>query len=216
MNEPVDHNGVVERLQRRLAREKSARLQAEAIAERVASDRWELRKQLEDKLALRTAELQAARRAASELLTVRRRGRAARTHTLRTTLTALFYFAESLTESEPLRAAQIAELRRLLADMQAVLDSQAGGSAAPADVGPPSEALLPDIIAALETGWHQVAARGGKLLLLDIDVPPGPVPSAVMDEADDVVLGAIRERLGSPEPVIELRLSVGPGGLTAR
>lgn len=123
-------------------------------------DRWELRKQLEDKLALRTAELQAARRAASELLTVRRRGRAARTHTLRTTLTALFYFAESLTESEPLRAAQIAELRRLLSDMQAVLDSQAGGSAAPADVGPPSEALLPDIIAALETGWHQVAARG--------------------------------------------------------
>lgn len=221
MSENSDPSSTIERLERRLAREKSARLQAEAIAERVTSDRWELRQQLEDKLALRTSELEAARQAASEAVTVRRRGRSSRTHTLRTSLTALFYLAESLSESEPLSAQQIHEMKRLLSEMQTVLDSQTEDSAAvnpdayPATTsgGPRARVALSDIISAQEGAWHQIAARAGKLLMLDIDIPPGHMLDGTADDVNRLVLGVIGDRVNTSEPVIELRLTVGPDGL---
>ena len=180
MSEPAERSATVERLQRRLAREKSARLQAEAITERVTSDRWELRQQLEDKIALRTSELEAARRTASQALTERQRYVSAVSHGLRTPLTALFFMAESLSEDEPLGAQRLEELRNLLAKMRTVMDTQASASVAADTDTPPtaakggseSQMTLSDIISAHEEGWHQVAARSGKLLMLDIDIPP--------------------------------------------
>ncbi len=221
MSEPAERSATVERLQRRLAREKSARLQAEAITERVTSDRWELRQQLEHKLALRTSELEAARRTAAQALTDRQRYVAAMSHGLRTPLTALFFLAESLTEEEPLGAQRLEDLRNLLAKMRTVMDTQASASV-PADTDNPptaakggseSQMTLSDIISAHEGAWHQAAARSGKLLMLDIEIPSGRMPVGTADEVDKLVLGLIRDRLESSEAVIELHLRLGSDGL---
>ncbi|MEC9324045.1 MAG: histidine kinase dimerization/phospho-acceptor domain-containing protein [Actinomycetota bacterium] len=213
MSEPEDHAATVARLERRLAREKSARHQAEAIAERVASERWELRQQLEEKLALRTSELEAARRAASEAVTDSERRLAALTHDLRTPLTALFFMAESLSEETSLSAQQLAELRNLLAQMRGALDVAA---AAAGTDGARERVPLADLVAAYEGGWHQLAARSGKLLILHSDAPPGQVYPGSPDEFDRQVLLLIRERLNGDDPVIDVHLAVGPAGLELR
>jgi len=222
LSERADRSEAIERLERRLARERSARLQAEAIAERVASDRWELRRELEEKLALRTSELEAARRTASEAVNERTRILSEESHNLRTSLTALFFLAESLSGEEPLGAQRIEELRNLLSDMRTVLDSQASASiAAGADANPAAatgtssrpQVTLADIISAHEEGWQQVAARSGKLLMLDIETGSGESHAGTADEVNQLVLGLIRELVDTSEPVIELHLRLGSGGL---
>ena len=225
MNEPADRSAAIERLERRLARERAARLEAEAIAERVTSDRWELRQQLEEKLALRTSELDAARRTAAEALTEQTRILSETSHNLRTSLTALFFLAESLSAEEPLGAQRLEELKNLLSDLRATMDSQAsvsttaGADAEPekaAGTGSRFEMTLADIISAHEGGWHQVAARSGKLLMLDIETRSGQSHVGTADEVNQLVLGRIRDRVETSEPVIELHLTVGPGGLEVR
>lgn len=215
LTEAEDHAAIVARLERRLAREKSARQQAETIAERVASERWELRQQLEEKLALRTSELEAARRTAAEAVTDSERKLSALTHDLRTPLTALYFMAESLSEGTPLSAQQLAELQRLLGRMRNALDAVA------ADDGPGAEGVrervpLADLVAACEGGWHQRAARAGKLLILHVDAPPGQVYPGTVDVFDQQVLGLIRDRLDGTEPVVDVHLTVGPAGLELR
>jgi len=222
LSELADRSGRLERLERRLARERSARLQAEAIAERVTSDRWELGRQLEEKLALRTSELEAARRTASEAVTERTHVLSDESHHLRTSLTALLFLAESLSGEEPPGAQRIEELRNLLSDMRTVLDSQASAlTAVSADVklaaatgtssGP--QVTLADIISAHEEGWQEFAARSGKLLMLHIETGSGELHTRTADEVNQLVLGVIRELVDTSEPVIELYLRLGSGGL---
>lgn len=226
MNGPADRSEVVERLERlerRLARERAARLQAEAIAERVATDRWELSQQLEEKLALRTSELEAARRTAAEAVTGQERFTAAVSHDLRTALGALFFLADSLSPEEPPSTQQLEQLKSLLADIRSVMDSHVSASAgADTDIGPGNAAdigstgsgmTLADAISAHEERWHQVAARSGKLLMLDIQTPSGHLRAVTEDEVDETVLGVLRHRLDTSEPVIELHLRIGGGGL---
>ncbi|MCH9729506.1 MAG: hypothetical protein K0U84_07495 [Actinomycetia bacterium] len=222
MSGPADRPAAVERLERRLARERAARLQAEAIAERVTSDRWELQQQLEEKLALRTSELEAARRTAAEAVSEQERFTAAISHDLRTALGALFFLADSLSPEEPPSAQQLEQLRNLLADMRTVMDFQAGATTAEdADTGrrvaagnsPASPMTLADVISAHEGTWHQVAARAGKLLMLDIQTPASQVNAGLGDEVDEIVLGVIHHRLDASEPVIELHLTVDAGAL---
>ncbi|MCH9736742.1 MAG: hypothetical protein K0U78_19695, partial [Actinomycetia bacterium] len=179
MTGPSDRPAAVERLERRLARERTARLQAETIAERVTSDRWELRQQLEEKLALRTSELAAARRTAAEAVTAQERFTSAISHDLRTALGELFFLADSLSPGEPLEARRIEDLRNLLSEMRTTLNaagesasSAVGVAAEPAAVAatdsrPPIK--LADLLSAYEEGWHQLAASSGKLLMLDIE-----------------------------------------------
>lgn len=222
----ADRSAAVERLERRLARERAARLQAEAIAEQVTSDRWELRQQLEEKLALRTSELEAARRTAAELMTEQDRFTSAISHDLRTALGALCFLADSLSSEEPVSPQQLEQMRSLLADMRTVMDSQVGGStvgddadAAPDNVsgdGPTSKVTLADVISAFEGNWQQVAARAGKLLILDIETPSGQIQPGIENEVNETVLGVIRNRLDTSETVIELRLGVGAAGLEVR
>ncbi len=222
LSELADQSEAIERLKRRLARERSARLQAEAIAERVTSDRWEVGRQLEEKLALRTSELEAARRTASEAITERNRSLSQLSHDLRTSLAALFFLAESLSEEEPPGKHGIEELKNLLSDMLTVLDAQASAlTAAGADAGPAAlagtssrpQATLTDIISAHSEGWQQVAARSGKLLILDIDTGSGELHAGTADEVNQLVLSQIRKLVDTSEPVIELHLRLGPGGL---
>ncbi|MBX7433100.1 hypothetical protein JDV09_13415 [Mycobacterium sp. Y57] len=224
MSETADRSAT-ERLERRLARERSARLQAEAIAERVASDRWELRQQLEEKLALRTSELEAARRAATAAVAERERCLSAVSHGLRTSLTALFFLAESLSEDEPMSAQQIGELRNLLSDMRSVIDNTAcllntaGTDYAREDLasnGSGFQMPLAGIVSAYEGGWQQVAARSGKLLILDIETPAGQAYTGTADDANQFVLGLIRDRLDTSAPVVELHLTVRSGALELR
>jgi signal transduction histidine kinase len=210
------------RLERRLARERAARLEAEAIAERVTSDRWDLRQQLEEKLALRTSELEAARRTAAEAVTGQERFTSAISHDLRTALGALFFLADSLSPGEPPSAKQLEQLKSLLSDMRTVLDSRlspatgadAGtGSGEDADTGSTSAMTLAAAAAAHEGHWHQVAARSGKLLMLDIENPSGQLPVGTESQVNEVVLSVLRNRLDSSEPVIELHLRIGAGGV---
>lgn len=218
MSEPDDSAATIERLQRRVAREKAARLQAETIAERVTSDRWELRQQLEDKLALRTSELEAARRAASETVTERERHLAALTHDLRTPLTALYFLSESLSAGTALSAGQLEELRLAIANMRAALDALTVDGGRHTDVAQSTQTLrsLADIVAAREADWHQLAARAGKLLILDVETPPGQICPTSPDDVNERVTGLIAERLHRTEPVIEVHLSAGPDGLELR
>ncbi|CAN5561552.1 hypothetical protein BH11ACT6_BH11ACT6_24360 [soil metagenome] len=222
MSGPADESKAVERLERRLARERAARLQAEAIAESVTSDRWDLRQQLEQKLALRTSELEAARRAAAEAVTGQERFTSAISHDLRTALGALFFLADSLSPEEPPSAQQLEQLRSLLADMRTVMDSHVGvaagadtdiGSGNDADTGSDSEMTLADAVSAREGHWHQVAARSGKLLMLDIETASRQLPAGTEGEVNEVLLAVLRSRLDASEPVVELHLRVGAGGL---
>lgn len=222
MSGSADRSEAVERLERRLARERAARLQAEAIAERVTSDRWELRQQLEEKLALRTTELEAARRTAAEAVTGQERFTAAISHDLRTALGALFFLADSLSPQEPPSAQQLEQLKSLLSDMRNVMDSHVSaapgaeadiGSGSAAGTGSTSEMTLAAAVSAHEGHWHQVAARSGKLLMLDIETASGRLTAGTEGEVNEVVLGVLRHRLDTSEPVVELHLRIGAGGL---
>ncbi len=216
MSEFTDHTATVERLQRRLAREKSARLQAETIAERISSERWELRQQLEDKLALRTSELEAARRTASQALTELERRSSTMAHNLRTPLTALLFLSETLSEGNPLSAQQIHDMQRLLTDMQSVLDIAGHAENTPEGstaTQPHARVALADIVSAHEGSWHQTAARAGKLLILDIQSSSGLRSAGTADDVNQQVLALIQERVATSEPVIELHLTVGSDGL---
>lgn len=211
MNDIVEHAATVERLRRRLARERSARLQAEAIAERITSDRWQLRQQMEEKLALRTTELEAARQAASEAITDGHRRRAAESHELRTSLSALMVIAETLAEGNPVSVRQIQDIRGLLAEMQAALDAAASTTVDALPGDSPGQLPLADIVSAHEVSWHQVAARSGKLLILDIATASEQLPSGAAEEIDECVLKLIHDRAVGTEPVIELHLAVVAG-----
>ena len=203
----TDESDIVELLRRRLAREKSARLQAESIAERVTSDRWQLRKQLEDKLAQRTSELEAARLAATEAITAGRVFRASVTHELRTTLTALIVLADSLRQDEPLSRADIQRIRDLLTQMHGALDT--GQEVADDDR---ARLSLSDIIAEHEAGWQQLAARAGKLLILDVDNAMSAPPAGGAQRIIEQVLEAITRKLPEPEPVIEVSVHASQDG----
>lgn len=208
MSEAADESPTIERLRRQVAREKSARLQAESIAERVTSERWQLRQRLEEKLALRTAELEAARLAATEAITERRIFRASVDHELRTSLTALFVFADSLEPEQPLRANDIRKLKDVLARMHAALetDGEAPSAEAPA-------VSLSDVIAEHEAQWQQLAARSGKLLILDVDNAANAPASVTREDIVDLVLDAITAKMSDPDPVIDIRVRASPEGL---
>lgn len=203
-----DGSETVERLRRQLAREKSARLQAENIAEKVTSERWQLRQELDEKLALRTSELEAARRAAAEAITAGQRFRASVTHEMRTALTALIVLTDSLSPGATLTEHEIAELTTQLDRMHAAIEAT---DTAPASRRPC--AALADIVAIREAEWLELAARSGKLLILDVDGSADALVSAEPDDVDARVRTAIASRSAGPEPVIEIRLSAGPDGL---
>jgi len=72
---------------------------------------------------------------------------------------------------------------------------------------------LADIISAHEEGWQEFAARSGKLLMLHIETGSGELHTRTADEVNQLVLGVIRELVDTSEPVIELYLRLGSGGL---
>lgn len=219
LSEPTDESALIARLRARLAREKAARLEAEAIAEQVASDRWELRQQLQDKLALRTSELEAARRTAARALSEQERFASAVSHDFRTTLAALFFLAGSLSPDQPPRVQQLTELSDLLSKLQAIMDAQGSASTAAGGDGggepesdSRSEVLLDDVVSANEEKWHQAAARSGKLLILGIENPTAKLSARQAEDINRTVLTAIGDRSETAEPVIELHLKFGPEG----
>lgn len=209
MSQLADESHTIELLRRRLAREKSARLQAESIAERVTSERWQLRQRLEEKLALRTSELEAARLAATEAITAGRAFRTSVAHEVRTALTALIVLTDSLRPGEPLSANDIEKLKDQLARMHEALES---GREAALSEDEPSVGLS-DVIAEHEADWQQLAARAGKLLILDVDNAANAPDTVARDDIVELVLEAITRGLSGPDPVIEVRVRASPDGL---
>jgi signal transduction histidine kinase len=214
---PTDQSAVIARLQARLARERAARLEAEAIAEQVTSDRWELRQQLQDKLALRTAELEAARQTAARALSEQERFASVVSHDFRTTLAALFFLVGSLSPDQPPSAQQLTELSDLLSELRAIMDTQVSASNAAGDDGEPgsdsrSEVLPADVVSANEDNWHEAAARSGKLLILGIENRTQELSADQPEDINRAVLAAISDRSETAEPVIELHLKFGPEG----
>ncbi len=190
----------------------------------VASDRFELGQQRERKLALRTAELDAARRMAAEAVIERDRFCSELSHGLRTSLTALVVLAESLSDDAPPSAQQIAELKNRLSEIGNAIDSAARTSTAsdthapqplPARLQTGRQKTLAEVASDLEPGWHRAAARSGKLLMLDIETPASQLAESV-DEVNQSVLRLINERATTPDPVLELHLSEEAGLLEVR
>lgn len=223
MSDPADATAAIARLKRQLARERTARLEAEAIAERITADHWELDQRLESKLARRTAELNAARQTAAEALAEQTRVLSQLSHHLRTTLTALLFLSESLSAEEPLGAQRVGELKKLISDMHAVLDDAASSSSRtrteikpqrPEDISTRPSMTSKAIMAAFEAGWHEAAARCGKLLLIDIDTRSDTTYVGSAEEVNQAVLDLIRTRSQAPDPVIELHLVVGADSVT--
>lgn len=211
----------IQRLEARVDREKAARQEAETIAERVTSERFVLHQQLEDRLALRTTELAAARRAAAEAAAERDRVLSEVSHNLRTLLTALFFALESARDDEPLGQGGLAEVRTLLAEMRKALDEQAftGDRESPSSATDPEPGAsvtgtktLSGLLEEHEEHWHHAAARAGKLLMVDMAPGSANHPAGDPGAVNERVLAVIGELADTAEPVVELRLVPGVWG----
>lgn len=160
----------IARLERRLDRERRARQEAEAIAERVTRDLWVHQQELNDKVARRAREADDARLAAEAALEQRADRLADATHRLRTPLHAVLATLDLLTH-EPLDgpSRSLVEQARLGAlelrdEVSGVLDESETSGAGFA---------VRDLIDRHEADWQRQAALAGRLLVVDLapDLP---------------------------------------------
>lgn len=182
----------VERLRRRLERERAARLEAEAIAERGTRELWEANADLDRRVAERTAELQAAlsdATAARDAVT----GLFARVaHELTTPLHAIGGLLE-LVDGRPLAADSreslaLARLATKRAEVSlAVVLELAGAEPLPAPLEVRSPAEVADEVVAR---WLWVASRRSVLLVADAPTEPVEGRWRVVGALADLVLEA--------------------------
>ncbi len=215
----VDPSERIRRLSARVERERAARREAEAIAERVTTERWNQSIVLEDKLAARTEELEAARRSASAASAERDTALSELSHRLRTSLTALFYEVGSLNPDQPPGEQRLARLTEALEGVREALDEQSTDDAGRDGAGrqqPEGHSedvqTVSSVLDDHEEGWQRAAARSGKLLMIDLG--PGTENLGTLDPAsvNELVLEAIERQADSPEPIVELRLATDPSG----
>ncbi len=213
----------IRRLERRVARERAARQEAETIAERLTTDRWDQRQMLQERLEARTLELQAARDAATDAASDRERVLSELSHSLRTSLSALFFELESLSADEPMGERRLAAMAQALAEMRDPRDERAldaavpdrrapRGEPAPSATGRRQVASLSSVLEEHEERWQLAAAQAGKLLM--VDLAPGSADLATPDpEAlDSTVMDAITDLSESDDAVLELRLARSESG----
>lgn len=186
--------GDEDRFERRYRRERDARLQAEAIAERAIADLYAANRALDERVAARTSELEAAlerARAADEVRAAFVRGLA---HEMSTPLHVIAGLAELLADrSDETDVESVAtEVRtaagRLNHALRTLLEFAAlsGGTIATE----PEEVVLGDYLDGVMDRWRLAAARAGLLVLGQ--VVPDPKTTVTTDPARlDQILDAL-------------------------
>ena len=168
----------IDRLERRLQRERAAREQAEAIAERGMRDLWQTNRTLETRVAERTVELEGSLAAATMAADAKERFLAELGHELNTPLHAVLGLLELVDAEvlEPVDQERVREVRdhaETLSGLLQGLVELAGAEGAPA----PADVETKNVSAWLDTvidEWTRPAAMRGQLL----------VPSVVGGELD--------------------------------
>ena len=229
MTEAGDDHARVERLERRLDRERTAREQAERIAERGMRDLWETNRGLEERVAERTRELNRSLAAATMAAEAKERFLAELGHELTTPLHAVVGLVE-LIDAEPLssedrarlvearsNAVRLAELLRGLVDL-----AGAEGASGSADVTAVSPATWLD---ALVEQWTRPAARRGQLLVPETDATSGEVhadwtrltrvaDAALANVVDHATAGSVDVSVRVDADGVELTVSDGGPGMS--
>lgn len=169
----------IARLERRLARERAARDEAERIAERGMRDLWHLNSDLEARVSERTAELERSLRATTMAAEAKERFLAELGHELTTPLHAVMGLLELIDSSalaveDQDRLDAIRENASELSSMLHALVELAGaeGASAPDDIVElrPTR-WLDDVVAS----WTRPAAMRGQLLVPSIEGSDEPV-----------------------------------------
>jgi len=201
----------VERLRRRLDRERAARLEAEAIAERGMRDLWEANTQLDRRVAERTAELEAALTAATAARDAVARLFARVAHELTTPLHAIGGLLE-LVDGQPLdrdsrESLVLARLASKRAEVSlAVVLELAGAGPLPAAMELRSPADVADEAVAR---WRWASSRRGVLLVADAPTEPAEGRWRIVSALADLLLEAALR--AAPAGALSLRLHVDDG-----
>lgn len=165
----VDHAARVARLERRLVRERTAREEAERIAERGMRDLWQANRELEDRVAQRTAELRRSLAAVTMATQAKERFLAELGHELTTPLHAVLGILEltdpaSLDEANRNRLEAVRTHSMQLATLLHSLVELAGAEGAP---NPETfvEQRPVDWLDEVINDWTKRAAAHGQLLV---------------------------------------------------
>ena len=177
-----DDDGVdarIARLERRLARERAAREEAERIAERGMRDLWHTNRDLEGRVAERTAELERSLGAVTMAAQAKERFLAELGHELATPLHAVLGLLELTDRSTlpPQDRERLTEVRRHADELAGLLRglvelAGAEGRSSPEDAVAQRPAdWLDDVV----TTWTLPAAKRGQLLVPSTTGPGAPV-----------------------------------------
>ncbi len=167
------------RLERRLVRERAAREEAERIAESGMRDLWHVNRDLEARVAERTAELERSLRAATMAAQAKERFLAELGHELTTPLHAVLGLLE-LIDPSTLGAddrERLAEVRRHSSDLSGLLRGLvelAGAEGEPSlddVVERDASAWLDEVV----ESWTRPAAGRGQLLVPSVTAPSEPI-----------------------------------------
>lgn len=184
----------IRRLERRVERERRARLEAEQIAERGLRDLWLANQELESRVAERTAELERSLRAARVASEAKEAFLAELGHELTTPLHAVLGLlelidADKLAGDDRARLEQAAISARQLADLLFGLIELAGaeGSVTDDEIDTATPRVWLDQLA--ET-WTRRVASAGQLLVPICSAPARPVaaPWARLRQVVDLLL----------------------------
>ena len=169
----------IRRLERRVERERRARLEAEQIAERGLRDLWLANQELESRVAERTIELERSLRAARMASEAKEAFLAELGHELATPLHAVLGLLElidkdKLAGDDRARLEQAAISARQLADLLFGLVELAGaeGSATADEIEPVTATTWLD---QLVEPWTRRAAAAGQLLVPICNAPTRPI-----------------------------------------
>ncbi|MEM7285993.1 MAG: ATP-binding protein [Actinomycetota bacterium] len=173
----TDPDSRIARLERRLQRERKARADAEAIAERGLRDLYEANQGLEERVLERTAELDLARHAAEAASRAKSAFIAHVSHEVRTPLNGVLGNLELLTTAVDAdgaaavfadNAGQSAKaLQRLFDRLLRYVELE--GADRTAETAP---VKVDAFVESLASRWQTRAAKGGKLLVADPGVGP--------------------------------------------
>lgn len=196
----------VDRLERRLARERAAREEAERIAERALRDLYAANQQLDRRVMERTAELEQARLEAARSDSARTEFLRILSREIRTPLNGVLGMIELLSGrvvSEQGRvwvesaARSASELNDLVTRMLLYVDLDRPRP------GPPEQLDLPALVGETARTWERVALRAGQLFVVENRSTAGVVSfgyaqfvRALLDE----ILGNVVEH-ADPGPV---------------
>lgn len=205
----------IERLERRITRERDAREQAERIAERGMRDLWQVNRDLEQRVVDRTVELERSLASATMAAAAKERFLADLGHELTTPLHAVLGLLE-LIDCSPLdaddrhRINEVRENAAALSDLLRGLVELAGATGAPSPADITTRTASSWVDEAVD-GWTRSAALRGQLLVPT--VVGGDEPLALdWRRLDKIAHAAVTNANQHGNPgTIRIDVTVGPG-----